>query len=84
MLHKVMLSLKSLYRLQMLSLEPQTVGELARESKIPYTSLKRNLSRAMNSELVDCELRPYKRTGKYVYWLTDKGIDWVKDYRELI
>lgn len=83
MLHKVMLVLKATLARTIFLLDPITVGEVSRSTKIPYTSVRRYLEIAERSELVESEIRPYKATGKRVYWLTEKGIVWVNGYREL-
>lgn len=83
MLHKVMWILKVMRSHTILSLEPMTIGELSRISKKPYSSVRRWLEIALNSELVEFDERPYKATGKRVFWITEKGFDWLEGYREL-
>lgn len=77
MLHRVMVVLKALYRRTIFFLDPITIGELVRSTGLPYSTVRRRLETAQNSELVDSEIRPYKSTGKRVFWLTEKGMDWV-------
>lgn len=83
MLHKVMLTLRALRTLQFETLQKVTVGEISKRSRMSYSSVRRYLQTALNSELVDCEMQDYKKTGKRVFWLTEKGIDWLIGYREL-
>lgn len=84
MLAQVMLILKKLYAVQVLSGENCTVGELSRMSKIPYSTVKRRLRMAKNSDLICEELVSYKTTGKRVFWLTEKGLSWVECSKELL
>jgi DNA-binding transcriptional ArsR family regulator len=78
-----MVVLKSLYARTIFFLDPVTAGELVRSTKMSYSSVRRYLEIARNSGLIDSEVHPYKATGKHVYWLTEKGIEWVSGYREL-
>jgi len=81
MLHKVMKVIKAMMLLYVISPEKMTVGEIARWTHLPYSSVKRYLEIARNSELVECEKVAYKTTGKYVYWTTEKGLAWLDGYR---
>ena len=84
MLHKIMAILKTMRNHIVFSFAPMTVGELARWSKKPYSTVKRALEKAEASGLVEKEFRPYKSTGQWVYWITEKGFDWLADYREIV
>lgn len=83
MLHKVMFTLRTLRTFRFEGLQVATVGEIAKRAKMPYSSVRRYLQIARNSGLIDCEFLDYKATGKRVFWLTRKGIDWLNGYREL-
>ena len=84
MLHKVMRVLKSMLLLYTISPQKMTAGELQHWLGLSYSSVRRYLEIAQNSGLVDSELMPYKSTGKHVFWITEKGLEWVHSYRELI
>lgn len=77
MLHRVMVVLKALYRRTIFFLDPITIGELVRSTGLPYSTIRRRLETAQNSGLVESEIRAYKTTGKRVFWLTEKGLEWV-------
>lgn len=83
MLHKVMIVLRAMRALYFKIWRKMSIGEISRAAKIPYSTTRRLLDKAFNSDLVDCEIVDYKSTGKRVFWLTDKGIDWLASYREL-
>lgn len=84
MLEQVLKILKNLYAQQVLLGKISTVGELSKECKIPYSTTKRRLIMAEKSGLVEWELVDYKSTGKRVFWLTEKGLDWVSNCKELL
>ena len=62
---------------------PVTIGQLSEKTKIPYSTLRRFLTTAENSNLVDCELQPYKSTGRRVFWLNEQGVEWLASWIEL-
>jgi len=83
MLDQIVRILKVLYSHQVLLGQNCTVGELARATKIPYSTVKRRLISAEKSKLIESEAVPYKSTGKVVFWLNDDGMDFVECSREL-
>ena len=84
MLQRLARILKTLYAHQILLGQNCTIGELEKELKIPYSSVKRILERAENSDLVMNQVVPYKSTGKRVFQLTEKGANWVSCCKELL
>lgn len=84
MLQRLARILKTLYAHQVLLGQNCTVGELEKELGIPYSSVKRILEKAENSRLVENQVLPYKSTGKRVFQLTEKGLDWVSCCKELL
>jgi hypothetical protein len=81
MLHKIMVILAKMRAYYVQRLQPVTIGELARFANKPYSSVKRWLEIAENSGLIESDIRPYKSTGKRVFWLTDKGFVWLDGYK---
>jgi hypothetical protein len=83
MLAQVLRLLKHIYAVQVLTGENVTVGELERATKIPYSTIKRRLAQAEKSDLICYEVVSYKSTGKRVFWLSDKGMNFVECSKEL-
>jgi len=83
MLAQVARILKQLYARQILLGQNMTVGELAKELKMSYSTVKRRLLMAEKSGLIVQELLPYKATGKRVFWLSEDGLNWVACYKEM-
>lgn len=84
MLAQVVKILKTLYVHQVLMGQNCTVGELAKATKIPYSTVRRRLEMASKSKLVECDVVSYKSTGKRVFWLSESGLSWVADTKELM
>lgn len=63
--------------------ENPTIGQVSRYSHKPYSTVKRYLEKAEKLGLVESGKVEYKTTGKTVYALTEKGIEFLKSYREL-
>lgn len=82
-LQKIMRVLKAMSLLYAISPQKMTAGEVSKWTGLPYASVRRYLQCAQNSELVDSELTDYKSTGKHVFWMTGKGLDWLQGYREM-
>lgn len=83
MLEQVARILKQVYAQQILLGQNMTVGEIAKELKMSYSTVKRRLLLAEKSNLVVSEILPYKATGKRVFWLSEDGLNWVSCYREM-
>lgn len=83
MLEKIMYSVRSVKTLCWVHGRSVSVGEVSRYNKIPYSTLRRILTKAEKNGLVRSELVDYKKTGKIVFWVTDKGEEFLKQFREL-
>lgn len=83
MLAQVLRILKSIYLAQAGMGQNSTIGEISRSTKIPYSTVKRRLDQAYNSGYVQCEIVSYKTTGKWVFWLTDEGKDFIACSKEM-
>jgi hypothetical protein len=60
-----------------------TAGECCEWTKIPITTQKRYLKKAEEFGLVRSDFRPYKSTGKQVFWLTSAGVVYTRNIGEL-
>lgn len=64
--------------------EHPTVGQVAKASKAPYSTVKRYLEKAEKLNLVESGKVEYKTTGKRVYTLTERGHEFLSQFRELL
>lgn len=83
MLHKLERILKAIYTPQALMGQNSTIGEVEKTTKIPYSTIRRYLDKAIRLGLVETEYHDYKATGKHVFWLSEKGQSFIAQFKEL-
>jgi DNA-binding MarR family transcriptional regulator len=60
-----------------------TVGELARWSKMPKSTVRRIVEKAIAFGLLHAEFNDYKKTGRWELRLTEKGHEFAQSQLEL-